>query len=315
MARPSKGNSKNQQAIAKPFLKWAGGKGKLIEQLVNFFPLEMTTGQLTKYAEPFIGGGALYFHVAQNYPQIEEFFISDCNQQLVLAYQTIQQNVDDLVDFLSQLQQKYYCLDKDEQKDLFYQQRLKFNQNVTEINLEKFSKLWIKQTGLLIFLNRTCFNGLFRVNSKGEFNVPFGDYKNPKICDAENLKLVANLLARTQIRFGDFTASNNFIDSATFAYFDPPYRPLNKTSSFTSYAQGDFNDREQSRLAGYFRLLNNKKATLMLSNSDPKNVDEDDSFFEKIYKDFRIERVSAARMINSKASKRGKINELLIMNY
>jgi DNA adenine methylase len=315
MVRSGKGNSKNKQAIAKPFLKWAGGKGKLIEQLVNFFPLEMTTGQLTKYAEPFIGGGALYFHVAQNYPQIEEFFISDCNQQLVLAYQTIQQNVDDLVDFLSQLQQKYYCLDKDEQKNFFYQQRLKFNQNIAEINLENFGKLWIEQTGLLVFLNRTCFNGLFRVNSKGEFNVPFGDYKNPKICDAENLKLVANLLARTEIRFGDFTASNNFIDSATFTYFDPPYRPLNKTSSFTSYAQGDFNDQEQSRLADYFRVLNDKKAKLMLSNSDPKNVDDNDNFFENIYQDFRIERISATRMINSKASKRGKINELLIMNY
>jgi DNA adenine methylase len=315
MARSSKDNSENQQVIAKPFLKWAGGKGKLIEQLVNFFPLEMTTGQLTKYAEPFIGGGALYFYVAQHYPQIERFLISDCNRQLILTYKTIQQNVDDLIDFLSQLQQIYYCFDKDEQKELFYQQRLKFNQNVAEINLESFSKLWIEQTGLLIFLNRTCFNGLFRVNSKGGFNVPFGDYKNPKICDGENLKLVANLLAKTSIKFGDFTASNNFIDSATFVYFDPPYRPLNKTSSFTSYVQGDFNDQEQLRLADYFRLLNNKKATLMLSNSDPKNVDKNDDFFEELYQDFRIERVSAARMINSKASKRGKINELLIMNY
>ncbi|QUS61715.1 DNA adenine methylase [Synechocystis sp. PCC 7339] len=306
---------KIKQTIAKPFLKWAGGKGKLIEQLVNFFPPEITTGQLTKYAEPFIGGGALYFYVAQHYPQIEKFFISDCNQQLVLAYKTIQQNVDDLVDFLNQLQQKYYCFDQDERKDFFYQQRLIFNKNVAEINLEKFSKLWIEQTGLLIFLNRTCFNGLFRVNSKGEFNVPFGDYKNPKICDAENLQLVAGLLAKTEIKFADFRASNNFIDSATFVYFDPPYRPLNKTSSFTSYAQGDFNDQEQSRLVDYFRVLSDKKAKLMLSNSDPKNVDENDNFFEELYQDFRIERVSAARMINSQADKRGKLNELLITNY
>lgn len=315
MARPSKGNSKNQQAIAKPFLKWAGGKGKLIEQLVNFFPLEMTTGQLTKYAEPFIGGGALYFHVAQNYPQIEEFFVSDCNQQLVLAYKTIQRNVDGLVDFLNQLQQKYYCLDKDEQKDFFYQQRLKFNQNVTEINLEKFSKLWIEQAGLLIFLNRTCFNGLFRVNSKGEFNVPFGDYKNPKICDAENLKLVANLLARTEIRFGDFTASNNFVDASTFVYFDPPYRPLNKTSSFTSYGKVDFNDNEQFRLAQYYRSLNDKNAKLILSNSDPKNINSDDDFFDDLYQGFQIARIDAPRMINSRADKRGKLKELLIINY
>lgn len=306
---------KVKQTIAKPFLKWAGGKGKLIEQLVNYFPLEMTTGQLTKYAEPFIGGGALYFHVAQNYSQIEEFFISDCNQQLVLGYQTIQQNVDDLVDFLDQLQQKYYCLDKDEQKDFFYQQRLKFNQNITEISLEKFSKLWIEQTGLLIFLNRTCFNGLFRVNSKGEFNVPFGDYKNPKICDAENLQLVADLLAKTTIKFGDFTASNHFIDSATFTYFDPPYRPLNKTSGFTSYAQGDFNDQEQSRLANYFRVLNDKKAKLMLSNSDPKNINSDDDFFDDLYQGFQIARIDAPRMINSQADKRGAVKEILVTNY
>jgi DNA adenine methylase len=306
---------KIKQTIAKPFLKWAGGKGKLIEQLVNCFPLEITTSQLTKYAEPFIGGGALYFHVAQNYPQIERFFISDCNLQLVLTYKTVQQNVDDLIDFLSQLQHEYYCLGQDERKDFFYQQRLKFNQNIAGINLENFSKLWIEQTSLLIFLNRTCFNGLFRVNSKGEFNVPFGDYKNPKICDAENLKLVASLLAKTSIKFGDFTASKDFIDSGTFVYFDPPYRPLNKTSSFNSYAQGDFNDQEQSRLAHYFRVLDGKKAKLMLSNSDPKNVDKNDDFFEELYQDFRIERVSAARMINSQADKRGKLKELLITNY
>ncbi len=306
---------KVKQTIAKPFLKWAGGKGKLIEQLINFFPFEITTGQLTKYAEPFIGGGALYFHVAQNYPQIERFFISDCNLQLVLTYKTVQQNVDDLIDFLSQLQHEYYCLEQDERKDFFYQQRLKFNQNIAGINLENFSKLWIEQTSLLIFLNHTCFNGLFRVNSKGEFNVPFGDYKNPKICDAENLKLVASLLAKTSIRFGDFTTSKDFIDSGTFVYFDPPYRPLNKTSSFNSYAQGDFNDQEQSRLADYFRLLNNKKAKLMLSNSDPKNVDKNDDFFEELYQGFTLKRVSAARMINSQADKRGKLKELLITNY
>ncbi|MBE9174789.1 Dam family site-specific DNA-(adenine-N6)-methyltransferase [Synechocystis salina LEGE 06155] len=315
MARPSKGNGKNQQAIAKPFLKWAGGKGKLIEQLLNFFPLEITTGQLIKYAEPFIGGGALYFHVAQNYPQIEKFLISDCNQQLVLAYKTIQQNVDDLIAFLDQLQQKYYCLDQDKKKNFFYQQRLKFNQNIAEINLENFSQLWIEQTGLLIFLNRTCFNGLFRVNSKGEFNVPFGDYKNPKICDAENLQLVAGLLAKTSIKFGDFTASKDFIDEETFVYFDPPYRPLNKTSSFTSYGKADFNDNEQFRLAQYYRSLNYKNAKLMLSNSEPKNVNSDDDFFENLYRGFQIARINAPRMINSQADKRGLIKEILVMNY
>jgi len=306
---------KQTTAKAKPFLKWAGGKGKLIEQIVDFFPPEISNNRIKKYAEPFIGSGALYFYVAQNYPQIESFFISDCNKQLVLAYKTICRDVDGLITSLEKLQAEYYSLTKDNQKAFFYDQRLKFNQNIAEIDLGDFSKLWIEQSSLIIFLNRTCFNGLFRVNSKGEFNVPYGAYKNPKICDAENLKLVSRLLEKTEIKFGDFTDSFDFIDSNTFIYFDPPYRPLNKTSSFNSYAKADFDDDQQLRLANYYRSLNSKKAKLMLSNSDPKNINFDDYFFENLYQGFRIERITASRMINSNASKRGKINELLIMNY
>ena len=300
---------------AKPFLKWAGGKGQLIESLVNLFPAEIQTGEIKKYAEPFIGGGALFFYVAQNYPQIENFYISDANQELVLAYTTIQKNVESLISFLDVLEKKYHALDNFAQKEFFYEQRKKFNEKLLIIDFINFRADWVERTAEIIFLNRTCFNGLFRVNSKGEFNVPFGDYKNPRICDADNLRAVSALLQKTEIKLGDFTASEKFIDSSTFVYFDPPYRPISKTASFNSYSKFEFGDEAQKRLAEYYALLSKKKAKLMLSNSDPKNEDPDDHFFEDLYKDFRVERVDASRNINSNASKRGKIKELVIVNY
>jgi DNA adenine methylase len=301
----------------KPFLKWAGGKGQLLEKLVDLFPPEIHSGTIKKYAEPFIGGGALYFFIAQAYPQIEKFFISDANQELVLAYKTIQKDAESLIVFLEKLEKKYHALDDVAQKEFFYEQRKRFNEKLSVVNFNEFQTNWIERTAEIIFLNRTCFNGLFRVNSKGEFNVPFGDYKNPKICDADNLRAVSALLQNTEIELGDFIASEKFVDSSTFVYFDPPYRPLNKTASFTSYSKFEFGDEAQKRLAEYYIFLSKKKAKLMLSNSDPKNENPDDHFFEELYKskEFRIERVDAARMINSVSSKRGKIKELVIMNY
>ncbi|WKZ40198.1 MAG: DNA adenine methylase [Anaerolineales bacterium] len=302
-------------ATAKPFLKWAGGKGQLIESLSNLLPVEMRTGEIKKYAEPFIGGGALFFYVAQNYPQIEKFYISDANQELVLAYTTIQKDVESLISFLAVLEKKYHALDNFAQKEFFYEQRKKFNEKLLTIDYINFGADWVERTAEIIFLNRTCFNGLFRVNSKGEFNVPFGDYKNPRICDTDNLRAVSALLQKTEIKLGDFTASDKFIDSSTFVYFDPPYRPISKTASFNSYSKFEFGDEAQKRLAEYYALLSKKKAKLMLSNSDPKNEDPNDHFFEDLYKDFRVERVDASRNINSNASKRGKIKELVIVNY
>ena len=300
---------------ARPFLKWAGGKSQLIEKLDNYFPLEMKSGQIKKYAEPFVGGGALFFHVAQNYPSIEEFFISDVNDELILAYTTIKKEVESLISILKKLEEKYHALVDSEQKTFFYDQRSQYNEKLSGINFKEFSSKWTERTAEIIFLNRTCFNGLFRVNAKGHFNVPHGDYKNPKICDAENLRAVSSLLQRTDIEHGDFTASEKFISDKTFVYFDPPYRPISKTASFTSYSKYDFNDEAQKRLAKYFCLLSKRSAKLMLSNSDPKNENPDDHFFEELYKKFHIERVDASRMINSDSTKRGKIKELVIMNY
>jgi DNA adenine methylase len=307
--------TEKRKIIAKPFLKWAGGKQKLVKNFVDLFPSEINTGKIQKYVEPFIGGGALYFHIAQAYPQIKKFFISDINQELILVYKTIQNDVETLILFLEELEKEYHSFDKSFQKEFFYKQRKNFNEKLLSINFNELQSSWVERTAIIIFLNRTCFNGLFRVNSKGEFNVPFGDYKNPKICDSDNLRLVATLLQNTDIRLGDFSINGDFVDSSTFVYFDPPYRPLNKTSSFTSYSKFEFEDNEQIRLSNYYHSLSNKKAKLMLSNSDPKNENPDDNFFEDLYKGFRIKRVSASRMINRDVTKRGKIKELLIMNY
>ena len=172
----------------------------------------------------------------------------------------------------------------------------------------------IELAALMIFLNKTCFNGLYRVNKKGDFNVPMGNYKMPKICDEENLINISQKLKNVNIVYGDYKNSYNFIDENTFVYFDPPYRPLNKTASFTSYTEFSFEDREQKELSEYFELLNKKNAKLLLSNSDPKNENIDDDFFDELYKNFIIKRVKSQRAINSKGTNRGKITEILVSN-
>jgi len=300
---------------AKPFLKWAGGKGQLLETLVSFFPEEIDTGKIEKYAEPFIGGGALFFYVAQNFPSIKRFFISDVNQELILAYTTIQRDVESLISYLLVLENHYHSLDIIAQKDFFYKTREDFNRQLLHTDFKTYQENWIVRTSIIIFLNHTCFNGLFRVNSRGEFNVPFGDYKNPVICDAENLRSISSILQQTEIEHGDFMVSQKFIDERTFVYFDPPYRPISQTANFTSYSRFDFRDDSQKRLAEYFHILAQIGAKLMLSNSDPKNENPSDNFFEDLYQQYHIERVSASRMINCDGNKRGKIKELVIMNY
>lgn len=302
-------------AVAKPFLKWAGGKGQLLEALENLFPVEIHLQKIKKYAEPFIGGGALFFHVAQNYPNIEEFYISDVNPELILVYKTVQKNVESLIAQLEAMELEYHELTAIKQKNYFYDKRKKFNDNLSKVDSKEFHTDWITRTATLIFLNRTCFNGLFRVNSKGEFNVPFGDHNNPKICDAPNLRSVSALLQKTKIECGDFEAGKDFIDENTFVYFDPPYRPLSKTAYFSAYSKFKFGDNSQIRLAEYFTLLSGKGARLMLSNSEPKNENPDDHFFEELYKGFNIQRVYVNRTINSGTNKRGKIKELVITNY
>lgn len=294
-----------KKGTVKPFLKWAGGKGQLIDEIEKFYPFDK---KINKYAEPFIGGGAVLFDILNKF-ELEKIYISDVNIELINCYRVIKENVHELIKKLRRIEDEFLVRGKEDRKIYYYEKREKFNKLKLENNNEK-----INRAALMIFLNRTCFNGLYRVNKKGLFNVPMGDYKNPKICDEENLINVSNKLRNVEIIYGDYRKSYDFIDENTFVYFDPPYRPLNQTSSFTSYTEYIFGDKEQIELSEYFRILNKKGAKLLLSNSDPKNVDINDEFFDNLYKEFDIKRIEASRAINSKGSKRGKVNEILISN-
>ena len=292
----------------RPFVKWAGGKGSLISQLNNFYPFELENGTIKKYVEPFVGGGAVLIDILQKY-DIEEIYAFDINKDLINCYKVIQKNVDDLIKELDKKQNEYLKLEIDERQKYFYSVRKEYN----SYKLEK--ELDVKRASEFIFLNRTCFNGLYRVNKNGEFNVPSGKYKNPTICDSKNLRNLSYLIQNVNFEYGDYKKSNKYIDDKTFVYFDPPYRPLSVTSAFTSYTKEDFNDENQKELAKYYEELNIKKAKLMLSNSNPKNINKEDTFFEDIYKGFNIYEVFAKRMINANSTGRGEISELLITNY
>lgn len=300
--------------LARPFLKWAGGKRQLIDQIDARLPDKVRSGACRKYAEPFVGSGAVFFYLAQRYP-LEQIFLADINPELILAYKTIQRDVEGVIAPLSDLRAAYLPLEHAARKAFYYEMRARFNAARVAVDFERYQPAWVERTAQLIFLNRTCYNGLFRVNAKGEFNVPFGRYKRPNICDASNLRATARLLQGAHIHYGPFTDCTEFVDAGTFVYFDPPYRPISATARFTAYSRHSFGDEEQLALAALYRCLDGRGACLMLSNSDPKNGDATDDFFEDAYAGFRIERVLADRRINSKVARRGPVSELLIMNY
>lgn len=307
-------NSSNSVNVIKPILKWAGGKGQLLQQIAKYLPQELIEGKIDCYIEPFIGGGAVFFWVAQNF-DVREFYLSDINQELILLYKTIQKDVNSLIEELKKIENEYLILNEEKRKIYFFNKRNSYNDFKNQIDLKNFERSWFTRSAEIIFLNRTCFNGLFRVNKKGSFNVPFGNYKNPRICNTNNLLLASKLLQKATIQYSDFTEIQNLATPKTFVYFDPPYRPLTRTASFKSYSQFDFNDDEQKRLASFYQKLDHQGTKLMLSNSDPKNIDKNDNFFDELYSDFTINRIQANRMINSKTSRRGAISELLITNY
>lgn len=305
------------QHQAKPFLKWAGGKN----QLVNEFNLRLpkyiiATRTIEKYVEPFVGGGAMFFFLKRNY-LVKKAFLIDVNRELIIGYKAIQNSAEQLIQQLTRIEENYLSLEDEQRKEYYYKVREKYNQESKKFGYSNYREEWIDRAAQLIFLNKTCFNGLFRQNQRGEFNVPFGRYINPKICDASNIIEVSKSLEDTEILQGDFTVARNLIDKQTFVYFDPPYRPLNSTSNFTSYDKEGFDDNDQKRLARFYKQLHKAGSYLMLSNSDPKNYNKGDDFFEKLYncKEFTIERVTAKRYINCDSSKRGDITELIIRNY
>lgn len=297
---------KSKTVTLKPFVKWVGGKSQLVEQIEKMLP---TDGErlLTKYAEPMVGGGALFFSILSKY-DFEELYIGDINAELINAYRAVKTDVDNLIAKLNEMQMLFLPMDENGRKYYYYTIRDRFNSTILseETSTEK--------AALFIFLNKTCFNGLYRVNRKGQFNVPMGAYKNPNICDDENLRNIHKALQNVTIVCGDYSLSKSFIDKDTFVYVDPPYRPISETSGFTAYNTDVFDDEEQIRLAKFIDEINLSGAKIALSNSDPKNVNEEDNFFDDLYKNYKINRVEASRAINSKGDKRGKINELLICN-
>ncbi|MDJ0533483.1 MAG: DNA adenine methylase [Xenococcaceae cyanobacterium MO_207.B15] len=308
-------NLNSSKNLAKPFIKWVGGKTQLIGQLENFYPLELPAGKINKYFELFIGGGAVFFEVIQKFP-IEKAFINDINQDLILSYQVIRYNPQELIKTLSKLQEEYLTSNSQHRENIFYKIRQEYNQQRIEFDYNNLSQESIKRVSLMIFLNKTCFNGLYRTNKKGDFNVPIGKYKNPTICNSDNLLKISNILQNVTIHSGNYDIYTQYIDNNSFVYLDPPYRPISKTSSFTAYAKSGFNDDSQIKLSQYYKYLDQEcQAKVMLSNSDPQNVDVQDVFFENLYSQYNIHRVSANRLVNSKAANRGKITELLITNY
>lgn len=292
---------------AKPFVKWAGGKSQLIPQLENLFPVNLSSMKELTYVEPFVGGGAMLFHVLQKYGNISKAVINDINGNLINAYMTVRDNPSGLVSQLKKMQDEYMGLKTLNDKESCYLNRR------NEYNHSECDSL--RKAALFIFLNKTCFNGLHRVNRKGGFNVPFGKSMSPKICDSETIFADSELLGKVEIMNGDFEKPFNAVGGNVFAYFDPPYRPLPKTNSFLAYTKVGFDENEQRRLSELCRKLDERGVKWFLSNSDPHNTDPEDMFFDKLFSGFEVLRVSASRMINSKGSGRGKITEIAVRNY
>ena len=296
---------KNQ--IAKPFLKWAGGKTQLINEIEKSLPTEITSKKFT-YIEPFVGSGAVLFWMLNNFPKLEKAVINDINSDLINTYRIIASKPKELISILQILQNEFHLLENkpDEKKEYYYQKRALYNTRNEEHS---------GQAALFIFLNRTCFNGLYRVNKNNGYNVPMGRYKKPTICDDKNIFAVSKALQKVEILCGDYEATLKQATTNSFFYFDPPYKPLGNTSSFNSYAKDEFNDEEQIRLRNFCAKLEKKGHKWMLSNSDVKGKNKNDNFFDEIYSDFLILRVKARRNINANPEKRGELNELLITNY
>lgn len=307
---------KDQILEVKPFLKWAGGKKQVLGCIDYHLPNEIKDSKtIENYFEPFIGGGAVFFHLISNY-NIKHAYLGDINKDLILTYNVVKKNPKELISYLKDYSAEFIPKSKDERKDFYYHIRYQYNKNLENFSYEDYSEDHILRASHLIFLNKTCFNGLYRVNQKGKFNVPIGRYKNPLICDETNLLNVSKILKDVDINCSDYSNSEKLIDDNSFVYLDPPYLPI-KENSFTTYNSESFGLKEQVELSEFCKRIDKKNAKFILSNSDPKNEDIKNNFFEDHYneKHFVIKRIDVRRAINSDANKRGLIKELLIYNY
>lgn len=287
--------------MAKPFLKWAGGKTQLLSVITNNLP-----GEFNSYIEPFAGSGAVMFDIVSNRPGLESVIINDINTDLVNTYLNIKEHCEEMISILAVMQEEYNTATPETRDGLYYALREEYNGRTSSP---------VRMACLFIFLNRTCFNGLYRVNARNLFNVPHGKYKSPRICDAQNLRSVSSALEGVEVFNGDYDELRRFVRPGTFVYLDPPYKPISETSSFTSYSSVKFDDEEQTRLKRFCDYVNDQGAAFMLSNSDPRSTDPNNTFFDELYADYHIQRVPAKRLINANASGRGEVNELLITNY
>ena len=297
----------------KPFLKWAGGKTQLLPQLNELLPTKLKANAIKTYIEPFVGGAAMFFNLYKSY-DFKMVYLFDTNQELIILYNVIKNDLELLIKELSDISKEYFSLSEQKRNAYYYTRRNEYNNFDKTIDANIYNQKFIRRAALTIFINRTCFNGLYRVNSQNNFNVPVGKYKNPRILDEENLRNVSATLQIANIKHCDFSETLKYTDSDTFIYYDPPYRPISKTSAFTAYSANDFDDNEQLRLKKLFDACHKKGALQMESNSDPTNYIKD-TFFDDLYTDYKIHRVKASRIINSNAKKRGPIRELVITNY
>ena len=298
-----------KSTFAKPFVKWAGGKGQLLTELRKYYPSGLGTS-IRKYCEPMVGAGAVLFDLLNTY-ELDQVLINDTNSELINTYKIVKSNVNLLIEQLKSLENEHLKRDEQERKNYFYLKREKYNELIqmpSSVNA-------VFRASLFIYLNKTCFNGLYRVNRHGLYNVPAGLYKKPTICDEENLRFASEKLQNVCMTVGDYKSIENFVDKQTFIYFDPPYRPLTKTSDFTSYSADGFGDKQQIELGSFINSLAQNGVKVLASNSDPKNIDIEDTFFDELYNSLNIHRVFANRSINSKGKGRGKISELLISSY
>lgn len=300
--------------MSKPFLKWAGGKRQLLPSLFPLLPKALHEGRIKNYAEPFLGGGALFFRLAELGLSFDQCLLCDKNPELILVYRVVQKKCAALIDALAKLEKSYLRLEPEARQDHYLRKREAFNRDRLGFDFKRLGEAAVHRASLFIFLNRTGYNGLWRVNASGVFNVPFGRYRNPKICDEETLTAASQALRRmkAQIEVADYSRVESLWGPTTLVYYDPPYRPVSVSASFNSYTAGGFDDAEQERLARFFAEAGKSGTRQMLSNSVSS-----DGFFEKLYglPGNRLVTVKARRNINSQGHARGEVGELVVMNY
>lgn len=291
---------------ATPFVKWAGGKTRLINFITQVLPNKIKTGDIERYIEPFVGGGSVFFHVSNNY-KVKKFIINDNNFSLMASYKTIKKDVGSLINNLSKIRDGYLSLDAENKKKYYYERRDDFNNLKKKVENKRYNSLFVDFTSLFIFLNKTCYNGLFRLNSNGMFNVPFGKYENQSIFDKDNLRNVNKVLEKAKILNKDFSEIEKYVDENSFLYIDPPYR-VKINNGFLLYNETIFSWKDQIKLAEMTNRLSKKNYNIMVSNANNKDV-------IKLYENFHINYFYRTSVIAGKTNCRGSVKELILTSY